>query len=263
MLASPAVKRSLKSAALAVLCAILAGCASLDPAPLAPSEVQRFSANRPGQGLPWGWEPLVLSRAKTPTQYDLVVDSATQKVVLHAIATRSASGLKQRLSVEPQARPVVQWRWRVVRQIDGADNADRDAEDAPVRLLLFFDGDKRQLPAAEQMKIELARLVSGRDMPYATLMYIWANRHPVGALIPSGHTARLQMIVAGAGSDRLGQWKDFERNYVEDFRHAFGEAPGRLIGVAVMTDTDNTGAEVDAFYGDIALRPAAGTAQRP
>lgn len=92
-------------------------------------------------------------------------------------------------------------------------------------------------------------------MPYATLMYIWENRQPVGTVIDSAHTGRVKMVVAGSGVDRLGQWKRFERDYVEDFRRAFGETPGRLIGVGVLTDTDNTGGAVEAYYGDIALLP--------
>jgi hypothetical protein len=82
----------------------------------------------------------------------------------------------------------------------------------------FFNGDVSSLPAREKIKIETARVLSGRPMPYATLMYIWENRQPVGKIILNAHTTRVRMVVAGSGTDRLGQWKQFERNYVEDFR---------------------------------------------
>lgn len=238
------------------LVALASGCATVS-SELAPTEVAAFSRNRPGAELPRGWEPMIIARTKSPTRYELVVDSESQQVVVHAYADRAASGLKQRLSIDPSDRPTISWRWRVSRLIEGADNTDRHAEDSPVRLVLFFDGDKASLPTAEQAKLDLARLVSGREMPYATLIYIWENRLPVGHVIPSSHTSRVRMIVAGSGTDRLGQWKQFERNYVDDFRRAFGEAPGRLIGVGILTDTDNTGRAVDAYYGDITVRPAA------
>jgi hypothetical protein len=64
------------------------------------------------------------------------------------------------------------------------------------------------------------------------------------------------MIVVGTGRDRIGTWKSFERNYVDDYRRVFRAEPGRLIGVGIMTDTDNTGESVEAFYGDIVLRRA-------
>jgi hypothetical protein len=44
-----------------------------------------------------------------------------------------------------------------------------------------------------------------------------------------------------------------ERNYVSDYRRAFGQEPS-LVGIGIMTDTDNTGESVEAFYGDIELR---------
>jgi hypothetical protein len=102
----------------------------------------------------------------------------------------------------------------------------------------------------------MAEMVSGQGVPYATLVYMWENRQPVGTVIDSAHTGRVKMVVAGSGRDRLGQWKQFERDYVADYERAFGERPGRLIGIGIMTDTDNTGAEVEAFYGDIELRAA-------
>lgn len=38
-----------------------------------------------------------------------------------------------------------------------------------------------------------------------------------------------------------------------DFRRAFGEEPGALIGVALMTDADNTRASAEASYGEVRL----------
>jgi hypothetical protein len=246
--------RAGRAATLLVVAGILASCAA-PPPPV--DDVIPFSSNRPGAKLPRGWQSWIITRTKSPTTYDLVVDPLTQRVVVHAIADRAATGLKQKLDLVPEERPIIGWNWRVVRLISGADNTDRYSEDAPVRLMLFFDGDVRQLPAREQIKMETARVLSGQPVPYATLMYIWENKQPVGKVIPNTHTTRVRMVVAGSGTDRLGQWKQFERNYVEDFHRAFKEAPGRLIGVGILTDTDNTGGSVEAFYGDIELRRTA------
>ena len=253
-----------RAAGLALLGALVfVGCSSTpSPAPVF-ADVQPFSANRAGASLPQGWRPWIINRNKAPTRYDLVVDPLARQVVLHAIADRSASGLKQRLDVDSQQRPWVSWRWRVTQLIEAADNTDRDAEDSPVRLMLFFDGDRTTLPAAELVKFELARLVSNQEPPYATLMYIWENRQPPGTVIGSRHSGRIKMVVAGSGDDRLGQWKQFERNYVDDYRRAYGEAPGRLVGIGILTDTDNTGGRIEAFYGDVRLGAAAAMAALP
>jgi len=233
---------------------LLAGCATFAPPPTA--EVAAFSGNAAGAGEPRHWQPLIITRAKAPTQYRLIYDEKARAVVVHARAERSATGLKQPLDVDPASRPRVAWRWRVQDLIAGADSLDRHAEDSPVRLLLFFDGDRQRLPARDQIALDLAQMVSGQSVPYATLVYLWENRQPVDTVIDSAHSGRIKMVVAGSGRDRLGQWKHFERDYVADFERAFGERPGRLIGVGIMTDTDNTGAEIEAFYGDIELRRA-------
>jgi len=232
---------------------LLAACAAIVPAPPT-ADVEPFSDNPAGAAAPRYWRPLVIARAKAPTDYRLVQDERSGKVVVRARARKSASGIAQTLDVDPATRPRIRWRWRVPSLIVGADNLDRYAEDSPVRLLLFFDGDKRRLPAREQVALEMAEMLSGQAVPYATLVYLWENRQPVGTIIASAHTGRVKMVVAGSGRDRLGQWRQFERDYVADFQRAFGEKPGRLVGVGIMTDTDNTGGEVEAYYGDIELR---------
>jgi hypothetical protein len=51
----------------------------------------------------------------------------------------------------------------------------------------------------------------------------------------------------------VGQWLEEKRNLVEDYRKCFGEDPGKAGGVAIMTDTDNTGEKAMAWYGPIRL----------
>lgn len=234
---------------------LLAGCAAPPTHEVPAGAITPFSAGAVGSALPRGWQPLIISRAKAPTEYRLVRDPLSGEIVLRATADASASGLRQRLDVDPTAFPIVRWRWRVIELIVGADNQDRYSEDSPVRLMLFFDGDKSTLPLKERLLMETAHLLTGEVPPYATLMYIWENRFPVDTALTNSYTDQVRMVVAGSGRDaHLGEWKVLERNYVDDFRRVFGEAPRRLIGVGVMTDTDNTGERIEAYYGDIELR---------
>lgn len=134
-----------------------------------------------------------------------------------------------------------------------ADILQRDAEDSPARLILGFDGDKETLTFADQILFETARVFTGHDFPYATLMYVWESKTPVGTVIDSRRSGRIKIIVAANGNDGVGQWHEFTRNIAEDYEKAFGEKPGKLIGVGVLTDTDDTGETVEAWYGDIRL----------
>jgi hypothetical protein len=48
-----------------------------------------------------------------------------------------------------------------------------------------------------------------------------------------------------------------QRNLVDDYQQAFGRQPPAIMGIALMTDTDNTGERARAYYGDILLKPVA------
>lgn len=242
-----------------LLLSSLAACASRTAAPVttvadsaAKTTLNSFSGNEPG-GLPPGWEPMIILPNKNRTQYQLI--RKDQSTVLHARAEKASSGLMHRMQIDPQTQPWLQWQWKVESLLRGADNTKRATEDSPVRIVLGFDGDKDSLPFSDQIMFDTAKMLTGHEFPYATLMYIWENKAPVGTVIPSTHSGRIKMVVAEQGESGVGAWRRFTRNIVEDFERAYGEKPGKLIGIGVLTDTDNTGETVNAWYGDIRLLP--------
>ena len=218
-------------------------------------QVAPFSSGNAGTAFPSGWVPIKINETKKPTLYDLTDDQGT--IVLHAAADGAASLLGVRGMWDLRAAPTISWRWKISRLIATADNAVASKEDSPVRIVLEFDGDKSKLSVGERSAIATGKLLSGRELPYATLMYIWSNKEPVGKVVVNPRTSRVQMVVASSGAAGVGSWQTLSRNAVDDFRRAFGEEPGRLTGVAVLTDTDNTGEKAEGWYGDIVFHPAA------
>jgi hypothetical protein len=235
--------------ALAVAVAPAALAQSMSAAPL----VTPFSQAKPGTSLPAGWLPVKINDTKKPTVYDFVDDGGT--VVLRAVADGAASLVGYKTNFDINAAPVMDWRWKINRLIGAADNAVSSKEDSPARLVLEFDGDKSKLSLSDRSAIASGKIFSGRELPYATLMYIWSNKEPVGKIVPNPRTNRVQMVVGSSGAGGVGAWQTLSRNVVDDFRKAFGEPPGKLLGVAILTDTDNTGESVEAWYGDISFRP--------
>jgi hypothetical protein len=222
----------------------------MDAAPL----VAPFSASKLGPAPQAPWVPFIIGAQKTPTDYDIVEDDG--KRVLHAKAVAAASAITAPVKFDITAAPIMEWRWKVSGLIIDADNAVASKEDSPARVILAFDGDKSKLSAFDRSKGILAKSVTGRDSPYAELMYIWSSKAPVGTVIANPHTKRVQMVVASTGSAGVGKWQTLSRNVREDFIRAFGEEPGMLTDVGVLTDTDNTSATVEAWYGDIRFVPA-------
>ncbi|MDB5807484.1 MAG: hypothetical protein JWN73_4806 [Betaproteobacteria bacterium] len=238
---------------IALVCA-LAGCATHKPVPdsVALADVTRFSTGKPGEVLPGSWQPWTLSKLKKSTAYRMVQDDG--KTVISARADASASGLIHPLAnLDPNAYGELSWRWKVEDLIKGADNTRGNREDSPVRLVVTFAGDMEKLDFGEKMFFSQVKAMTGQQMPYATLMYIWENRAKKDLVIANGHTGRIKMVVAESGRDKVGRWQEVRRNLVEDYKRAFGEEPGAITAIGIMTDTDNTGEKVHAWYGDISL----------
>lgn len=231
--------------ALLLLALILAGTQAL-AADCATHALPAFDAD--AKAGP-GWTHVPLSRLKRDTAYSTAQENGL--VILKAAADGAASAYVHFARLEPARLPIIEWRWRTDALIGAADNRNPKLEDAPVRVIVGFDGDKTRLPEQEQRRFNRAKTLSGRDLPYATLMYIWENKAPVGTVIPSAHTAQLKMIVAESGPQGVGAWRTYQRNLVQDYQRAFGTAPGRILGLAVMTDTDNTDSKAEGFYGEI------------
>jgi hypothetical protein len=98
------------------------------------------------------------------------------------------------------------------------------------------------------------RLLYGRYPPAAVVSYIWDNRLPPGTALDNAYTDRARMLVLRSGAADVGRWVMESRDVVEDYRRLFGGEPPRIAGVAVMTDTDDTGERAVAWYDALALR---------
>lgn len=217
----------------------------------AQEELPKFSAETARVGTPNGWNFYRIAPFKKSTIYRL--ENYQGKTVLSANSKTSASGLAVKLRPRQAGNLLLQWEWKATNPIVNADNADGYADDAPLRILVAFDGNKATLPLKEKMNFEMANLISGQELPYATLMYIWSGKSPVDTIITNAHTARIKMIVVDSGWDNLGEWRKHQRDLAADFKRAYGEMPGEVIGIALLTDTDNTKSETRAYYGDIEL----------
>jgi hypothetical protein len=196
------------------------------------------------------WQPMQLP-GKQPTRYALAEQAG--RAAVRAQADSSVSMLRQPLRVEPHELGHLEFAWNVSALIDGADVGLRQSDDSPVRLVLAFDGDRSAFSAKNAVLSELAHAMTGEPLPYATLMYIWCNTRPVGTVVHSPRTDRIRKLVVASGPQQLAQWVDFRRDVRADFELAFGEAPGALLAIALMTDSDNTQSSALAWYGGIAL----------
>lgn len=201
-----------------------------------------------------GWQHYHLP-GKQPTQFTYTRMDGRDAMAVTAVS--SASMLRHAVRIEPAELGNVRFSWKVPALIAQANMAQRDTDDSPVRIVLAFEGDRSKFSAKNAMLSELAHLLTGEHMPYATLMYVWCNQQEPGSVIINPRTDRIRKLVLESGPKKLNQWLDYERDIRADYEKAFGEAPGALVGIGIMTDTDNTRSTARAWYGPVKLLPAA------
>ncbi|MBH9552692.1 DUF3047 domain-containing protein [Inhella gelatinilytica] len=195
-----------------------------------------------------GWQEVPLP-GKRRNQYRRVQKEG--RVAWEAQSERAAS-LWRRPVAETEAHPTwVSFSWWVDRLLPASDVRESDREDAVARVILGFDGDRDRLSARNRGLFDLAELLTGEAPPFATLMYVWDREAPLDSVVVNGRSDRIRKIVVDSGSAQLGRWRDHRRDVVTDFERAYGEAPGPLRFVAVMSDSDNTQGRVRAWYGPV------------
>lgn len=245
------------AAAMAAVALVTAMAVTVTAADDAPRQlhVGNFSTAEAGGAFPKPWKPLTFRKIDRYTEYKLVEDAGV--VVLQASSDAAASGLMHEIAIDPARYPIVEWRWKVANVLDRGDAARKAGDDYPARLYITFAYDAAEVGLLERAKYRAAKLFYGATPPAAAVNYLWASKAAVGAQLANAYTARVQMFVLRNGADGVGEWRSESRNIYDDYRAAFGDSmPPMISGVAVMTDTDNTGESARAWFGDIVFKAA-------
>ena len=173
-----------------------------------------------------GWEAKAFAGE---TRYRRVrADGCT---VLRAESDGSASGLVRRIRVDLTSTPILNWSWRVDNTLADVDEHSK-AGDYPARLYVA---------------------VSGGVLFWRTraLNYVWSSHQPLGASWPNAFTGNARMLAVASGPAHAGEWRHYRRDVRADLRRLLDEDIDAIDAVAIMTDTDNSGQHVIAYYGDI------------
>jgi hypothetical protein len=196
------------------------------------------------------WQALKLP-GKRATAYTLA-DCAGRRA-WQAKSDAAASLWRRKVETTVTTATEVEFSWWVPEMIPSADLRRAETADSPVRVVFAFSGDVSRLSMRNRLQFQLAESLMGESPPYATLMYVWDNRADLEAILPSARSDRVRKVVVERGEGNLKRWMTYRRPLMADFQRAFGEPPGRLVGIALLTDTDNTGAKAEACYGDVRL----------
>lgn len=211
--------------------------------------IGRFSTMPVSASLPMGWQPHTFNNIESHTAYFLT--RLNDMTVIKAVSHASASALYKDVRVNPKNYPYINWQWQVERVIDKGNVTSKEGDDYPARLYVSFEYDINQLTSSDRIKYKLYKLLYDKAPPLAVINYIWDNKTPTETIVSNAYSDRVKMIVIRSGKSQTGKWLKEKRNILVDYQKAFGEKPGNITGVAIMTDADNTRESATAWYGDI------------
>ena len=218
-----------------------------------PVYIGAFSEAEAEKTIPEAWEPMTFDKIERHTAYELVKKEGT--TVIKAESRNAASGLIRQIRLDPQKFPFIEWRWQAADIYEQGDVSTKAGDDYPARIYVAFEYDPKTVGFFEKAKFKAYKLVYGEYPPSRAISYIWANRASVGTMADNAYTDRVKMIVVESGGKNLNKWVSERRNLYKDYIRAFDEKPPMISGIAIMTDSDNTGESGTVYYGDILMTP--------
>ncbi|MCP5158324.1 MAG: DUF3047 domain-containing protein [Gammaproteobacteria bacterium] len=159
-------------------------------------------------------------------------DERSGRKALFADSRGTASGWYREIEVDLHQTPWLHWSWRVDRVLNGVDERTKAGDDYPARIYVVVSG------GAAFWKTR-------------SLVYVWSSQQPVGATWHNAYTSSARVMALQSGMQNAGRWINEKRNIRADFQRLFGEEIDSIDAVALMTDTDDSGQDASAWYGNL------------
>ena len=209
---------------------LLASAAGAQPASVVVEDWSRLPTG--ARGIPPGWQGQKWGSPK----YDFTVVAESSTKALELRSDNDSSTISKEVKVDVKQYPLLQWRWKVAALPPRGDARKSETDDEAAQLYVTF----RRFPDAVRSRI---------------IGYIWDSNAPAGAVFPSAKVGTVTFVVVRSGQADLGKWLTETRNVYEDYTRIYGEAPGESVGaVSISSNSQNTGAHAEAFFGEILFR---------
>jgi len=126
--------------------------------------------------------------------------------------------------------PILAWSWRPREFPKGADERDERSNDSVLAVYMLVPHSRVAGPKA--------------------VKYIWSEKVPAGTRLAS-NGGLTQVRVLRSGTEGRGEWRQEKVNVLEDYRRYFdAKEPPKPIGIAVLTDSDETKSSAAGDYAD-------------
>jgi len=152
---------------------------------------------------------------------------------LLAESNNSASGLMHKRKVDIQQFPFLNWRWKAMKKLPSMKEKTKGGDDYVARIYV---------------------VVSDGWFFWQTkaLNYVWSSQSDKGTSWPNAYAPdNAKMISLRTSTDELNIWFEEKRNVLDDLKQWLGKEFKYIDAIAIMTDSDDSGLEASAIYGDI------------
>ncbi len=180
--------------------------------------------------FPSGWK-VRGSEAAAQAVYRIAEEEGNR--FLHAHANNQDVQIGREYTCRPQDYPILRWRWRATKLPPGADERAKKTNDSAAAVYVIFDS---------------------RLMP-RVIKYVWSSTLAVGTQFDSPVYWRAKVVVLQRGPADPGEWRQETINFYQDYKDLFGSEPGKVRGIAVLSDSDTMASVSEAAYDDFMLLP--------
>jgi hypothetical protein len=149
----------------------------------------------------------------------------------------TAIGVKFKEKIDPRNYPEIEFRARV-DEIPPASNVTvRNIDDSAFRLFVLFDKGGWILS------------------PPQTIGYVWDSTKQVGSTGRSATFGKVRYIVIGSGKEGLGEWKEYRRNILEDYKLLFDSSNvPKIQAIGLKCDSNHSNGRAASAIQWIRLR---------
>ena len=144
--------------------------------------------------------------------------------------------------------PLLSWRWRVDQGLDLFQEQTKAEDDFAARVYILFELDKSRASTLRRLRHRLAKLIYGKDIPGSALNFVWTNRLPAGTVWDNPFEPSSKMIALAQGANT--GWRRETVDVVARYRELFGTPIPPLLGLAIMSDSDNSCQRTEARFAD-------------
>ena len=112
----------------------------------------------------------------------------------------------------------------------------------------MFELDKSRASTFERLRHGLAKLIYGEDLPGSALNFVWTSRVPPGTVWDNPFEPSAKMIALAQGENP--GWRNEMVDVVARYRELFQNPIPPPIGLAIMSDSDNSCQQTRARFAD-------------